>query len=215
MKRVVKIKDSAYDELITALVSGTAFPAPYSGNGAESDLAFRHAIDKVTRYPLVSKDGYKLFFPDSSRDDNGVDIFFKNVPLPLALGFSMIGYSANPSSPTIQIEGYPWSVKISDAAMSVEIPDSVAAWFPHSNTTDDSDPENPVTTRNTFGEAVALMVGYSTHKSTTDNETVIANLGNLFDLEKGVQLDAVVGIDLITLAEFNTFVAANTEGGEE
>lgn len=111
--------------------------------------------------------------------------------------------------PVINLVGYPWSVKISDAAMAVEIGDSVAEWFPYSNTTDDSDPDNPITTRNTFGEAVALMTRYSTYQSTTDNETVIANLGNLFDLAKGMQLDAVAGIDLITLADFNVFVDAN------
>ena len=111
--------------------------------------------------------------------------------------------------PVIKVIGYPWSLKISDAAMDTTIPDDVAEWFPHSNTTDDSDPDNAVTTRNTFGEAVALMSNYSTHQSTVDTETVIANLGNLFDLAKGMQLDVVAGVSLITLDEFNTFVAAN------
>ncbi len=112
--------------------------------------------------------------------------------------------------PVINIVGYPWSVKISDAAMATAIPDDVAAWFPNSNTTDDSDPDNPVTTRNTFGEAVAAMTRYNTHQSTVDTETVIANLGNLFDMAKAMQLDAISGVSLITLDEFNTFVAANS-----
>ena len=143
-------------------------------------------------------------------DNRAKQRFFDKFPLTDA---KLILKPAIDGVPVINLVGYPWSLKISDAAMDTTIPDDVAEWFPHSNTTDDSDPDNPVTTRNTFGEAVAAMTNYNTHKSLTDDETVIANLGNLYSIDKAGDLHAVDGIDVITLDEFNAFVAAN--GDEE
>lgn len=129
------------------------------------------------------------------------------VALPLASALA-IEPVATPRG--FEIKGYPWSVKISATAMVTAIPDDVAAWFPNSSTTDE---ETETVLRNTFGEAVAAMTNYNTHKSLTDDETVIANLGNLYSIDKAGDLHAVDGIDVITLDEFNAFVAAN--GDEE
>lgn len=207
MKRAIKIKDSAFDEILTALVSGVTLPVPYSGYGPQQDNAFKFAIDKVRSYPLQTSNGFKVFYPDNSVDENGDDIFFKNVPLATAISFASIGIAANGSVPTVQIEGYPWSLKINDAAMATAIPDSVASWFPFSNET----AEDGTVTRNTFAQAVAKMTNYNTATATDDDTTCVANLGQIFNnMTYAVLLNSITGIDVITLDDFKTFEAANT-----